>query len=304
MKILFMGTPEFAAASLSKLAAEFEVVAAISQPDKPKGRGYELLPTPVKVTAQKHGIPVYQPASMRTPESAELIRNLHPDVIVVVAYGKILPTDILNIPPLGCINLHGSLLPKYRGAAPIEWAVINGETMTGLTTMYMAAGMDDGDMIYKTEVEIGENETAFELRGRLTVIGADLLAKTLHDLEKGSIPRTPQNHAEATFAPMIKKELGKLDPSKSALEVHNLVRGLSPSPGVFTSVNGKRVKLLKTAYAGDMNGTAGTVSLKDGALYLFCGSGAVRLNEICPEGKKPMTGAAFYNGHRFERVDK
>jgi len=298
-----MGTPEFAAVSLEKLAAEFEVAAVISQTDKPKGRGYELLPTPVKITAQKHGIPVYQPASMRTPESAELIRGLKPDVIVVVAYGKILPLDILNIPPMGCINLHGSLLPKYRGAAPIEWAVINGEKITGLTTMYMAEGMDDGDMIHKVETEIGENETAFELRGRLAVIGADLLVKTLRDLEKEPLPRTPQNHDEATYAPMIKKELGKLDASKPAMQIHNLVRGLSPSPGVFFSVGGRRVKLLKTAFIGDMNGTAGTVTIKDGALYLYCGTGAVRLDEICPEGKKPMSGAAYYNGHRFEYID-
>lgn len=298
-----MGTPEFAAVSLEKLAAEFEVAAAISQPDKPKGRGYELLPTPVKVTAQKFGIPVFQPASMRAPESAELIRNLNPDVIVVVAYGKILPPDILNIPPLGCVNLHGSLLPKYRGAAPIEWAVINGEKTTGLTTMYMAAGMDDGDMIYKTETEIGENETAYELRGRLAVIGAELLAETLRDLEKGPLPRTPQNPAEATYAPMIKKELGQLDPSRPALEIHNLVRGLSPSPGVFFTVGGRRVKLLKSAHFPDLNGAPGAVALRDGTLYLFCGSGAVRLDELCPEGKKPMTGAAFYHGRRFERVD-
>ena len=284
MKLLFMGTPEFAAVSLEKLAGEFEVVAVISQPDKPKGRGYELLPTPVKVAAQKFDIPVFQPKSMRTNESAELIRGLNPDVIVVVAYGKTLPPDILNIPPKGCINLHGSLLPKYRGAAPIEWAVINGEKTTGLTTMYMAAGMDDGDMIYKNETDIGENETAFELRGRLAVIGADLLSKTLHDLEKGTLTRTPQNHAEATYAPLIQKELGKLDPSKPALEIHNLVRGLSPSPGVFFTVGGQRVKLLKTAYIADLNGTPGTVSLKNGALYLYCGSGAIRLDELCPEG--------------------
>lgn len=303
MKLLFMGTPEFAAVSLEKLAAEFEVAAAVSQPDKPKGRGYELLPTPVKVTAQKFGIPVFQPASMRAPESAELIRNLNPDVIVVVAYGKILPLEILNIPPLGCVNLHGSLLPKYRGAAPIEWAVINGEKTTGLTTMYMAAGMDDGDMIYKTETEIGENETAYELRGRLAVIGAELLAKTLRDLEKGPLPRTPQNPAEATYAPMIQKELGQLDPSKPASEIHNLVRGLSPSPGVFFTVGGRRVKLLKSAHFSGLNGAPGAVALKDGDLYLYCGSGAVRLDELCPEGKKPMTGAAFYHGRRFERVD-
>ena len=303
MKVTFMGTPEFSAVSLEKLAAEFEVVAAISQPDKPKGRGYELLPTPVKLAAQARGIPVFQPVSMRTPESAELIRGLHSDVIVVVAYGKILPVDILNIPPMGCINLHGSLLPKYRGAAPIEWAVINGETKTGLTTMFMAPGMDDGDMIDKIEIEISENETAFELRGRLAVVGADLLANTLHNLEKGPLSRTPQNHSEATFAPMIKKELGKLDPTKAAFEVHNLVRGLSPSPGVFFTVGGQRVKLLRTATVHDLNGTPGTVILKDGALFLFCGSGAVRLDELCPEGKKPMSGAAFYNGHRFERID-
>ncbi|HNX15258.1 MAG TPA: methionyl-tRNA formyltransferase [Oscillospiraceae bacterium] len=304
MRILFMGTPEFAAASFEKLADEFEVAAAISQPDKPKGRGYELLPTPVKIAAQKRGIPVCQPASVRTPESAELIRGLRPDLIVVVAYGKILPVELLNIPPLGCINLHGSLLPKYRGAAPIEWAVINGEKTTGLTTMYMAAGMDDGDMIYKTETEIGENETAGQLRNRLAVIGADLLAKTLRDLQNGPLPGTPQNHAEATFAPLIKKELGKLDPTKPAPQVHNLVRGLSPSPGVFFTVGGQRIKLLKTAYIADMSGAPGTVTLKNGALYLFCGTGAVRLDELCPEGKKPMTGAAYYYGHRFEQVDK
>ena len=233
MRIVFMGTPDFAAAILERLISTGRnVVGVFSQPDKPVGRKQIIEPTPVKKLALEHGIPVFQPAKMKDGTALEMMKSLSPDLVVVAAYGRILPKELLDVPPLGCVNVHGSLLPKYRGAAPIQWSVINGDPVTGVTTMYMAEGMDTGDMILKLETEIGGDETAGELFERLAVLGADSIEKTLELFDRGSVPREPQNDAEATLAPMLKKEMGEIDFEKSPEEIHNLVRGLCPWPAV------------------------------------------------------------------------
>lgn len=298
-----MGTPRIAACSLAALADSFEVCAAFSQPDRPKGRGYELLPTPVKLEAQRLGIEVFQPASVRTPESIELIRGLKPDLIAVVAYGKILPQELLDIPRLGCINLHGSLLPAYRGAAPIERAVMNGEKVTGLTTMYMSAGMDEGDIISTLPIEIGADETGGELRERMSLLGGKLLVDTLTAVENGSAGRIAQDGAKATYAPMLKKEEGYIDQNRSAKLLYNQIRGLTPAPGAYCFVGGKRLKLSKVRLCGEMNGRAGSVKAEDGKLYLYCKDGALLLETVVFEGKGATDGYSFYNGKRFDKID-
>ena len=235
MRIVFMGTPDFAAAILERLISTGRnVVGVFSQPDKPVGRKQIIEPTPVKKLASEHGIPVFQPAKMKDGTALEMMKSLSPDIAVVAAYGRILPKELLDVPPLGCVNVHGSLLPKYRGAAPIQWSVINGDKITGVTTMYMAEGMATGDMILKLETEIGKDETAGELFDRMAALGADSIEKTLELFDNGAVPRTPQSEAEATMAPMLKKEMGELDFGKSAEEIHNLVRGLCPWPVAFT----------------------------------------------------------------------
>ena len=226
-----MGTPDFAVPCLqSLLDAGHEVCAVFTQPDKPKGRGYAMTPPPVKVLALAHNLPVYQPTTLRTQEAAQQIREMQPECIVVVAYGKILPKEILEIPPYGCINVHASLLPKYRGAAPIQWSVLNGDAETGVTTMYMAEGLDTGDMLLKARTAIGPEETAGELHDRLAKMGAELIVETLRAVAEGTIQRIPQGDAETCYASMLTKELGKIDWNRPARELHNLVRGLSPWP--------------------------------------------------------------------------
>ena len=244
LKIVFMGTPDFAKVSLEKVyEAGYKIEAVVTNVDKPKGRGMKLVPSPVKEFALEKNIEVLQPTKVRNnPEFIEKIKKINPDVICVVAYGKILPQELLEIPKLGCINVHGSLLPKYRGAAPIQWAVLNGETSTGITTMYMDVGMDTGDMILKEETEIGENETTGELWDRLSVIGGDLLVKTLKLIETGKAPREKQGE-EFTLAPMLNKEMAKIDwENKTAVEIKNLVRGLNPIIGAYSYINDKKIK--------------------------------------------------------------
>ena len=288
MRIVFMGTPDFAAAILERLISTGRnVVGVFSQPDKPVGRKQIIEATPTKKLAQEHGIP-----------ALEMMKSLSPDLVVVAAYGRILPKDLLDVPPLGCVNVHGSLLPKYRGAAPIQWSVINGDAVTGVTTMYMAEGMDTGDMILKLETEIGENETAGELFERLAVLGADSIEKTLALFDEGSVPRTPQNDAEATMAPMLKKEMGELDFNKSAAEIHNLVRGLCPWPVAFTFVDGKSVKVYRADKAEGFSGAAGEL-LDEKRFIVGCGDGAVELVTVQPEGKKQMNGGDFIRGKRL-----
>jgi len=303
MKLIFMGTPEFAVPSLRALAKEHEILCVVSQPDRPKGRGYQLIPTPVKQAALELGLTVIQPEKVRDEAVIAQLAAYEPDLMVVVAYGKILPQAVLDIPKYGCINLHGSLLPKYRGAAPIEWSVINGETVTGNTTMYLAAGMDTGDIIYAEPMAVDENITGGELRVKLAESGAPLLAKTVRDIENGTAPRTAQNHGEATHAPMLTKEMGLLDFSRPAKQLHDLVRGLNPMIGAYAFAGGKKTKILRTAVCGSIHGAPGSVVLDGGKLYVCCGEGALELVELVPEGKKPMSGAAFYNGNRLKEFD-
>lgn len=250
MKIVFMGTPEFSVPCLEMLVKKgYDVIAVVTQPDKPVGRKQSVAAfPPVKEAALKLGITnVLQPEKVRTGEFINQLKELAPDLVVTIAYGKILPREVLEIPPLGCINVHGSLLPKYRGAAPIQWAIINGDSISGITTMYMDAGMDTGDMLLKKEVEITEDMTYRELYEKLEVLSAEVLADTLAELEKGTLTRVRQNSDEASTVPMMKKEMGLIDWSKSAREIHNLVRGTDPWPGAYTFYRGGRLKIWKTA---------------------------------------------------------
>ncbi|XOQ48993.1 MAG: methionyl-tRNA formyltransferase [Eubacteriales bacterium] len=301
MRIIFMGTPDFAVPCLQSIIEKHTVCAVFTQPDKPKGRGYALTPPPVKVLAQEKNIPVYQPKTLRTEEAAQLIRDLNPDAIVVVAYGKILPKEILAVPPYGCINVHASLLPKYRGAAPIQWAVINGEKETGVTTMYMAEGLDTGDMLLKEKTEIGPEETAGELHDRLSQLGAELIIKTLQGIEEGTIQRIPQGDSETCYASMLTKELSHVDWNKPAQEIHNLVRGLSPWPVANTTFHGKLLKIHKTKIADGYSGEAGHPVNANGAFIVCCGGNtALELLEVQYEGKKRMSGKDFLRGHPIE----
>ena len=301
MRIVFMGTPDFAAAILERLISTGRnVVGVFSQPDKPVGRKQIIEPTPVKKLASEHSIPVFQPAKMKDGTALEMMKSLSPDIAVVAAYGRILPKELLDVPPLGCVNVHGSLLPKYRGAAPIQWSVINGDKITGVTTMYMAEGMDTGDMILKLETEIGEDETAGELFDRMAALGADSIEKTLELFDNGAVPRTPQSEAEATMAPMLKKEMGELDFGKSAEEIHNLVRGLCPWPVAFTYVDGKSVKIYKADRVEGYSGAPGEL-LDEKRFIVGCRDGAVELSIVQPEGKKQMSGGDFIRGKRLAK---
>ena len=290
MKIVFMGTPDYAAKTLEVLlGTEHEIVAVFAQPDKPVGRKQILTPPPVKVLANEYNIPVYQPNSVKTGEVLEILMQINPDVIVVVAYGKILPKDILRLPKYGCVNGHASILPKYRGSAPIQWCIINGETETGVTTMLMDEGVDTGDILEVDKISIGENETAEELFERLSVLNADLMVSTLEKLEKGEI--TPKKQAgESSHAPMIKKEMALIDFSKNSCDVHNAVRGFYSWPCAYFFLDGKRVKVIKTRVGGLTDKKHGTVIGNNEELVIACGNGtSIRILELQPEGSKPMT---------------
>lgn len=294
-----MGTPDFAVNSFAALCREFTVVGAITQPDKPKGRGYTLTPPPVKVEAEKLGIPVYQPETLRDGAIKELLDTLSPDLIAVVAYGKILPSYILDYPKYGCINLHGSLLPKYRGAAPMQRAIIDGEKVTGVTTMYMEKGLDTGDMLEKVTVEIGENDNFEDIHDRLASIGADLLVSTVKKLEKGEIVPEKQDDSLSTYAQKIEKTDCIIDFSKSAQAIHDLVRGLSPIPLAFAYLNGKMLKIKATVILekdGEYGIPGEVLSADSKGISISCGSGKLLITEIVPEGKKAMSAASFVNG--------
>ena len=300
MKVFFMGTPDYAAVSLQKLYDEgFEVCGVFSQPDKPRGRGMKLTPSPVKALASEHGTPVYTPRKLRDGTALAKIRALEPDVIAVVAYGRILPDDILNYPRLGCINMHGSLLPKYRGAAPVQWAVINGEKKTGVTAMYMASGLDTGDMIEQVETEIGPEETFGELYDRMAVLSGELLVKTLKAAENGSIAARKQNEAEATYAPPITKEMTELDWNRSSVELMNRIRGLNPSPAAAAEIAGIRFKLYRaSALPEEGEAVPGTVLRADKkGLVVRCGSGSLLIRELQAPGGKRMSAADYLRGH-------
>lgn len=302
MNILFMGTPNFALPCLDRLIAEkHRIVGVFTQPDKPKGRGHKLAFSPVKELANFHDIPVFQPKNLRNEEAFELIKSLNPDLIVVVAYGKILPKAILDLPQYGCINVHGSLLPKYRGAGPIQWSVLNGEKVTGVTTMFMAEGMDTGDMLLKSEVAIGENETASVLYDRLSLLGADILSDTLTALIEGRLNPMKQDDSEATSAPMLSKELSQIDFSKEAQAVHNLIRGLSEWPCAMTCLQGKRLKIYQSEIVS-INENADCGSVVDNKSFVVaCGNHtAIKLVSVQYDNSKRMSGADFLRGKHLE----
>lgn len=300
MNIVYMGTPEFAVPPLKAIInAGHNVAGVFTQPDKPKGRGYVLTPPPVKECAIKNNIEVYQPLSMKDGEALEILQKLNPDIIVVVAFGKILPKEVLDLPKYGCINVHASLLPKYRGAGPIQWCVLNGEKVTGVTTMQMAEGLDTGDMLLKVETEIGENETAGELHDRLSQLGAKLAVDTISAIENGSIIPQKQDDSLSNYAPMLTKELCKIDWNKSAQEIHNQVRGLNPWPVATASVNDKRVKIFSTTLS-DKSGCVGKV-ICENPLTVACGQGAVVINELQLEGKKRMHSQDFVRGYHINK---
>ena len=298
-----MGTPDFALFSLKAIAkSRHEIVGVVTQPDKPKGRGYVLTPPPVKVFAQEQGYPIYQPNTLRDNAFAELLDTLSPDVIVVVAYGKILPKNVLEFPRHGCINVHGSLLPEYRGAAPMQRAIIDGKKQTGITTMYMAEGLDTGDMLLKDTVDIEENDNFETIHDKLGECGARLIIKTLDALENGSAQRTVQDEALATYAAKITKETCAINFEDDASRVHDLIRGLSPIPLSFTHTpDGKLLKIISSrlAHTDGTYGKAGeVVSLEDG-ITVACGKGAVTLTRVIPEGKSRMDATDFIRGRKI-----
>lgn len=302
MKIIYMGTPDFAVPALKSLASsKHEVCAVFTQPDKPRGRKMILTPPDVKVCAQSLNIPVYQPESMKNSDALEIIGRYNPDVIVVAAYGKILPKAVLDAPKFGCVNIHGSLLPKYRGAAPIQQSVLNGDRVTGITTMLMDVGLDTGDILLTEETEIGENETSGELFDRLAELGGKLVLKTLSALEKGEITPKKQDESLATHTSKIDKSLCPIDFSKSAFEVHNKVRGLNPWPVATTKICGKNVKVYSTRLCQKSGKSGEVISTKP--LVVGCGDKSVEILELQPEGKKRMTADAFLAGHKLEIGD-
>ena len=305
MRILFMGTPDFALFSLRALVeAGEDVVGVVTQPDKPKGRGYTLTPPPVKVYAEEKGLPVYQPKTLRDEAFAELLRQIDPEVIVVVAFGKILPANVLDYPKYGCVNVHGSLLPAYRGAAPMQRAIIDGCAETGITTMFMDVGLDTGDMLLKKSVAIDLHDTFETVHDKLGECGAELLLRTLALLEAGEITPEKQDDALATYAPKIEKEDCLLDFSRTAKEVHDRIRGLSPIPLSFTHTSDGRLLKILSSEPVDGKGRPGEViSLSGGRITVACGEGAVALLSVLPEGKKRMSAADFINGRRISVGD-
>ena len=308
MKILFMGTPDFALFSLKGLCENgYDVIGVVTQPDKPKGRGYVLTPPPVKVYALEQNIPVYQPNSLRTKEFASLLEELNPDLIAVVAYGKILPKNVLDYPKYGCINVHGSLLPEYRGAAPMQMAIIDGKKVTGITTMFMAEGLDTGDMLLKAECEIAENDNFEIIHDRLGVLGADLLQKTIDGLEKGEITPIPQDHSKSTHTSKILKEDCEINFTKDCDTVHNLIRGLSPIPLAFTHTpDGKLLKIVASEICErtSVNQEAGKVlSLENGKIKVSCATGSINILTVLPEGKGRMSAGDFIRGRKINEGD-
>ena len=305
MNIVFMGTPEFAVPSLRELInSTHKVLCAVCQPDKPKGRGRKLTSPPIKLLAEEKSVPVLQPVKIKTDEFHDQLSRLNPDLICVTAYGKILPPNILSLPKYGCINVHASLLPKYRGAAPINWAIINGEKMTGITTMFMDEGMDTGDMILKKEIEIDSDDTSIDLSEKLSVIGADLLIETLDRLEADELVPIKQNDDEATYAPIIKKEVGNIDWDKSAEEIRNLIRGTQPWPGAFSTYRGKNLKIFK-ARINNTAGEPGIIIFADNkTIRIGTGDNSLDILELQLEGGKRLSVEEFLRGNKIEEGTK
>ena len=300
-----MGTPDFAVPTLKAIVEAGHTVSAVfTQTDKPKGRGMKLTPPPVKEFAITQGITVYQPQSLKreTETVTPLLRSLNPDCIVVVAYGKLLPPEVLEIPRLGCVNVHGSLLPKYRGAAPIQWTVLNGDEYGGITTMLMAEGMDTGDMLLKRPVKVDENETSAEYYDRLSAVGAELLIETLEKLEAGEITPTPQNESEATLAPMLDKSMSPTDFSLPARAVYNHINGLSDWPCATAVLDGKKLKIYRAAIVSEAGAHAVCGEITDPADFtVSCGTGSVRLLEVQPEGSRRMPAKDYLRGHPVKK---
>ena len=306
LKIVFMGTPDFAVPCLKTLNENYEVIAVITQPDRPKGRGQKLTPSPIKEYALEHNLTVLQPEKIKTSETEEQLKKLAPDLIVVVAFGQILSKAILDIPQLGCINVHASLLPKYRGAAPIHWSIINGETKTGITTMYMDVGLDTGDMILKEEVSISAKMNTGELHDTLMNIGAKTLLQTIKQIAEGSVVRNKQNDAEASYAPLLTKELERINWLLPAQEIYNLVRGLNPWPVAFLIFKGKKLKIWQTKVIDNVTiGEIGTVlSLTETGFTVQTGKGILEILELQPESKRKMTAKDFVCGNQIAINDK
>ena len=301
MRIVFMGTPDFAAASLKKLIdKKYDIAAVFTQPDKPRDRGMKLSYSPVKELALENNIPVYQPTKLRDGTATELIKSLDPDILVVVAYGRILPDDMLEVPKYGAINVHASLLSKYRGAAPIQWAVLNGDKITGVTTMYLASEMDTGDIIYTSETEIGEFETSGELFDRLMVMGAELLDRTLRDIEAGTAPRTPQDHSKASYVKMLDKSLSPIEWAKTPREVIKQIYGLQPWPVATAELDGKVFKIYSAEYTQNKTDKApgSVVSAGKKGIEIACLDGeTVLITELQAAGKKRMKASDYLLGH-------
>jgi methionyl-tRNA formyltransferase len=304
MRLVFLGTPAFAVPTLERtVEAGHQVLAVVTQPDRPRGRGQNAAPTPVKEAALRLGLTVYQPERIRRPDAVEFLRGLPVDAMVVVGYGQIIPQSIIELAPLGILNVHGSLLPRYRGAGPIQWAIANGETRTGVTTMRIDAGLDTGDMLLKAETEIGPEENAVELGKRLAVLGADLLVETLAGLAQGSIQAEKQDPALATHAPLLKKEDGRIDWTRDAQSIHNRIRGLQPWPGAYTWFRGQTLHLWRSRPLGAEQGPEGPSApgsvRRVKPLVVACGSGSLELLELQQEGRKRVSAADFANGQRL-----
>ena len=301
MRVVFMGTPDFAAASLKKLIEEkYDIAGVFTQPDKPRGRGMNLTSPPVKLLAQEHGIPVYQPEKLRDGTAVELLKSIAPDIIAVVAYGRILPDEILALPRLGCVNVHASLLPKYRGSAPIQWAVLNGDERTGVTTMYVDSELDSGDIIYAGETGIGEFETSGELFERLMDMGARLLDKTLRDIEAGSAPRTAQDHSLATFTKQLDKSMSPIDWTRTPREIVKHIYGLQPWPAATAELDGTVCKIFAAQYTQNITGRkpGSIVSAGESGIEVACGGGRTLLiTQLQAPGKKRMAAADYLHGH-------
>ena len=301
MRVVFMGTPDIAATCLKKIIEDgFQVVAVYTQPDRPKGRGMKMVYSPVKELAIAHNLPVFQPENFREDETVEQLRALQPDVVAVVAYGRILPQRVLDIPKNGCINIHASLLPQYRGSAPYQWAVLDGCKETGVTAQYMALKMDAGDIIATAKTPIGENETAGQLLDRLAVLGADLLSKTLESVQAGTATAVAQDEALVTYAPMLDKSMCPIDWSKTARQVHDQVRGLHPWPVATMELKGQRFKVHETRVL-DRSGVPGEIlELTKTGLVIACGEGAVEIRQLQAEGGKRMAAPDYFRGHPLE----
>ena len=294
-----MGTPVFAVPCLERLTTDgHEVTAVITQKDRPKGRKLVLTPPPVKLRALESGIKVYQPEILKEGALLPLLKEIKPDMIIVVAYGKILPRYLLDFPKYGCINIHASLLPEYRGAAPINWAVINGEIKTGVTSMHMAEGLDTGDMILKSEILINKDDTAGTLHDKLAALAAENLSETLRLIESGKSERTAQSNEKASYAPMLTNENTRIDFSADARKIGNLVRGLNPAPAAYTFLGGKKIKVLSCEAVYEINGAPGEILLRNNSYYAAGGVGAVKLMRIIPENSREMSAAEYFCGLR------